>query len=158
MFTTFRLPTSSSKHSEYSAFPPSPAPALSLSHSSDSLRARDGGQNYPHTTHQLTIGETDFCEHRPGWMRRGARDGDHAWVSSIPQFWHIGLLVTTRSSTRIQVMHADFVAMLSSCRVTGSASSARIFIFLISAFKRLVTSRPTLLEVCADARCGYSCE
>jgi hypothetical protein len=32
--------------------------------------------------------------------------------------------------------------MLSSCRVTGSASSVRFFAFLISAFKCLVTSRP----------------
>ncbi|KAI0262659.1 hypothetical protein BGY98DRAFT_1049259, partial [Russula aff. rugulosa BPL654] len=37
--------------------------------------------------------------------------------------------------------------MPSSCRVTGSTSSARLFTFLISAFKRLVTSRPTLLDV-----------
>ncbi|KAI0268500.1 hypothetical protein BGY98DRAFT_1190608, partial [Russula aff. rugulosa BPL654] len=33
------------------------------------------------------------------------------------------------------VMRADFVAMPSLCRVTGSASSARIFTFLISAFR-----------------------
>ena len=59
-------------------------------------------KNYPHTTHQLTIGETDFGEHRPAWMR-GARDGDNAWVSFIPQFWHIGLLVTTRSVYKLCV-------------------------------------------------------
>ncbi|KAI0264541.1 hypothetical protein BGY98DRAFT_1040785, partial [Russula aff. rugulosa BPL654] len=48
---------------------PSAAPALSPLTQAILLRARDGGQNYPHTTHQLTIGETDFGEHRPAWMR-----------------------------------------------------------------------------------------
>jgi hypothetical protein len=92
----------------------------------------------------------------------GTRDGDHARVSlpSIP-LWHTGLLVTTRSSIRINTCRlcsdAEFMRSvwqrydaLATDGDTSSASSARVFTLLISALKRLVTSRPVLLGVSAQ--------
>ena len=79
---------------------------------------------------------------------------------SIPHLWHIGLLVTTRYSIRTCRLCSDAEFMhgvwkrydaLAANGDTGSASSARVFTLLISALKRLVTSRPVLLGV--SVRC-----
>ncbi|KAI0281238.1 hypothetical protein BGY98DRAFT_226427 [Russula aff. rugulosa BPL654] len=117
MFTSFRAPTSPS--TPLSRLPSATPRCLPLAQAI-LLRARDGGQITLTLLIKLIIGETDFGEHRPEWMR--------------------GVLAMEKRSCL--VMRAGFVAMLSSCRVTGSASSVRFFTFLISAFKCLVTSRP----------------
>jgi hypothetical protein len=93
----------------------------------------------------------------------GARDGDHTRVRlpSIPHFWHTGLLVTTRFPIRIYTCRlcsdGEFMRSVwqrydavATDGDTGNTSSARVFTLLISALKRLVTSRPVLLGVSAQ--------
>ena len=91
-------------------------------------------------------------------MDEGARDGDHARVRlpSIPHFWHTGLLVHAILPCRL-CSDAEFIRSvwqrydaLATDGDTSSASSARVFTLLISALKRLVTSRPILLGVSAQ--------
>jgi hypothetical protein len=65
----------------------------------------------------------------------------------IPHFWRIGLLI--RILIRICSVWQRYGTLATNVD-TGSISSTRVFIILISAFKRLVTSRPTLLGVSAS--------
>ena len=95
-------------------------------------------------------------------MDERARDGDHARVRLLlPHIWHTGLLVTTRSSVRTYTCRlcsdAEFIRgvwqrydALATDGDTGNSSRARVFTLLISALKRLVTSRPAMLGVSAQ--------
>ena len=83
---------------------------------------------------------------------------------SVPHFWHTGSPVAMRSFIHINGCRpfSDVELMrsvwqrydpLATDGDTGNASSARVFTFLISAFKRLATSRPTPPYLASLRRC-----
>jgi hypothetical protein len=114
---------------------------------------------------KLIGGKTDAGGPRPGWMRVLGMEimrGKAPLYTSFLAHWLTGehailyMYIYMQALRRCRV-HAPFLAALHPLATDGdtsSASSARVFTLLISALKRLITSRLVLLGVSVQMHGG----